>query len=168
MLKKIGLWKCNKFKTFWKDISEKKCCMDKQIKRTLNSENACYCSVQNILSFCYLSKSTSVNIGKYNLDCRVVWLRNLVYHAEDEYELRCWGYLGWEGGSKRCLGENFATCIPRKNINRIIKFRKMKWSGCVSHLRMKRNVYMDLMEKCEGKKLRWKPRHRWEGIIKVR
>jgi len=62
--------------------------MDKKIKRTLNSENACYYSVQNILSFCYLPKSTSLNIDSYNLDSYVVWLRNLVCHVEDEYELR--------------------------------------------------------------------------------
>ena len=150
----------------------KKSCMDKKIKRTLNSENACYYSVQNILSFCYLPKSTSLNIDSYNLDSYVVWLRNLVCHVEDEYELRalqrrCWGYLGWEGESKSCLGENFTTCTPRKNINRVIKPRKIKLSGRVSRLRMKRNVHMDLMEKCEGRKPRWKSRHRWEDIIKM-
>lgn len=51
--------------------------------------------------------------------------------------------------SKRCLGENFTTCTPRKNINRITKSCER-----VSRLRMKRNVYMDLMEKREGKKPR--------------
>jgi hypothetical protein len=116
--------------------------MDKQIKRILNSENACYYSVQNILSFCYLSKSTNVNIDSYNLDCCVVWLRYSLCQVEDEYELRalqrrCWGYLGWEGESKRCLGENFTTCTPRKNVNRIIQSRKVKLSGRVSRLRMR-------------------------------
>jgi hypothetical protein len=51
--------------------------------------------------------------------------------------------------SERCLGEKFTTCTPRKNINRIIKSL-----GRVSRLRMKRNVYMELMEKREGKKAR--------------
>ena len=73
----------------------------------------------------------------------------------------------WEGETRMCVAEKFMTYTSRKYVNHITKSRKFKWSRSVSCLRMKRNLYMNLMEKREGKKQRWRPRHRWDDIIKL-
>jgi hypothetical protein len=39
-------------------------CIQEEIKRRLNSGNACYHSVQNLLSFCLLSKNVKIRIYK--------------------------------------------------------------------------------------------------------
>jgi hypothetical protein len=43
----------------------------------------------------------------------------------------------------------------------------MRWMGCVEHMEDMRNVYKILVGKPEGKRLLRRPRHRWEGNIKI-
>jgi hypothetical protein len=51
--------------------------IQEEIKRRLNSGNAYYHSVQNLLSSCLLSKNVKIRIFKTNFVCGSVWLCNL-------------------------------------------------------------------------------------------
>jgi hypothetical protein len=53
------------------------------------------------------------------------------------------------------------------SIIRIIKSRRMRWAGHVTRMRVKRNVYMLLAGKPEGKRPLGRPRRRWIDNIKV-
>jgi hypothetical protein len=54
-----------------------------EIKSRLNSGNACYHSVQNLLSSCLISKNLKIkNIQNCNFVSCTVWVQNLVSHCE--------------------------------------------------------------------------------------
>jgi hypothetical protein len=53
------------------------------------------------------------------------------------------------------------------NIVQVIKSRRMRWVGHVAHMGERRDVYMVLVGKPEGKRLLGRPRYRWEDNIKV-
>jgi hypothetical protein len=48
--------------------------IQEEIKRRLNLCNACYHSVQNLLSSCLLSKNIQIKIYNYNFACDSIWL----------------------------------------------------------------------------------------------
>jgi hypothetical protein len=57
--------------------------MHDEIKGRLNSGNACYYSVQNLLSSRLISKNLKIKIYKNcNFVTCIVWVRNLVSHFE--------------------------------------------------------------------------------------
>jgi hypothetical protein len=49
----------------------------------------------------------------------------------------------------------------------MIKSRRMSWSGHVARIGEKRNAYMRLLEKPEGKRPLGRPRCRWVDNIKM-
>jgi hypothetical protein len=49
----------------------------------------------------------------------------------------------------------------------MIKSRRRRWAGHVARVGEKRNAYRILVEKLEGKRPLGRPRHRWEGNIKM-
>jgi hypothetical protein len=53
-----------------------------EIKSRLNSGNACYHSVKNLLSFRLISKNLNIKIYKTNSAGCAVWVRNLASHFE--------------------------------------------------------------------------------------
>jgi hypothetical protein len=53
-------------------------CIFYEIKSRLNSWNTCYCAVQNLLSFCLLSKNIKIKISVY----RTVILPVVLYVSE--------------------------------------------------------------------------------------
>ena len=53
------------------------------------------------------------------------------------------------------------------NIVRVIKLRRMRWAGHVTHMGERRGVYRVLVGKPEGKRPLGRPRHRWEDNIKM-
>jgi hypothetical protein len=53
-----------------------------EIKNRLNSGNACYYSVQNLLSSRLISKNLKIKIYNCNFASCTVWVRNLVSHFE--------------------------------------------------------------------------------------
>jgi acyl-coenzyme A thioesterase PaaI-like protein len=53
------------------------------------------------------------------------------------------------------------------NILRVIKSRRMKWTGHVAHMGKRRAVYRVLVGKREGKRPLGRPRRRWENNIKM-
>jgi hypothetical protein len=53
------------------------------------------------------------------------------------------------------------------NVIRMIKSRRMRWSGHVTRMGEKRNACRILVEKPEGKRPLGRPRHRWVDNIKM-
>jgi hypothetical protein len=53
------------------------------------------------------------------------------------------------------------------NIVRVIKSRRMRWAGHVTHMGEGRGVYRVLVGKPEGKRPLGRPRRRWEDNIRM-
>jgi hypothetical protein len=53
------------------------------------------------------------------------------------------------------------------SIIRIIKSRRMRWAGHVARMGEKRNAYILLVGKPEGKRPLGRPRHRWVDNIRM-
>jgi hypothetical protein len=53
------------------------------------------------------------------------------------------------------------------NIVRVIKSKRMRWTGHVARMGERRGIYRVLVGKPERTRPRWRPRHRWEGNIKM-
>ena len=58
---------------------------------------------------------------------------------------------------------NDLYCSP--NIVRVIKLRRMRWTGYVARMGNRRGVYRVLVGKPEGKRPLGRPRRRWENNI---
>jgi hypothetical protein len=57
--------------------------------------------------------------------------------------------------------EEFHNLYSSSNIIRMIKSKRMRWTGHVARMGEKRNAYRILVGKSEGKRPLGKPRHRW-------
>jgi hypothetical protein len=150
-----------------------------EIKRRLNSGNACYHSVQNLLSSCLLSKN--IKIRTY----RTVILPVALYGCEtwslilrEEHKLRVfknrllWRIFGPKrnvvmGGWRKLHYEELHNLHSSQIIIRMIKSRRMRLAGHVARMGQKRNVYRILVGKPEGKRPLVRPRHRWVDNIKM-
>jgi hypothetical protein len=53
------------------------------------------------------------------------------------------------------------------NIIRVIKSRRMRWTGHVARMGERRGVYRVLVGRPEGKRPLGRPSHRWEDNIKI-
>jgi hypothetical protein len=53
------------------------------------------------------------------------------------------------------------------NINKVIKWRRMKWTGHVARIGKMRNAYKTLVGKHEGQRPFGRPRCRWEDNIRT-
>jgi hypothetical protein len=115
--------------------------IQEEIKSRLNSGNACYHSVQNLLSSRLLSKNVNVRIYKtiilpvilHGFETWSVILR-------EEHKLRVFenrvlkGIFGPErdgvtGGWRKLHNEELHNLYSPPNIIRIIKSRRMRWAG---------------------------------------
>jgi hypothetical protein len=67
---------------------------------------------------------------------------------------------------KTTLGELSDVYFP-SNIIRVIKSRRMKWTGHVALMGERKDAYKFLAEKPQGKRPCGRPRHRWENNIKT-
>jgi hypothetical protein len=146
--------------------------IQEEIKRRLNSGNACYHSVQNLLSSRLLSKYVKVRI--YN----TIILHVVLYGCEtwyltvrEEHKLRMFEnrvlrrIFGPEGdgvtvGWRKLHNEELQDLCSSPSIIRIIKSRRMRWAGHVARIGEKRNVYRLLVGKPEGKGPLGRPRCR--------
>ena len=150
-----------------------------EIKSTLQSGNACYHSVQNILSSSLLSKNLKIKIY------RTIILPVVLYGCEtwsltlrEERRLRVFENRVlrriFESRKDEVAGEwrklhneelNDLYCSP--NIVRVIKSRRMRWAERVKHMWERRGVYRVLVVKREGKRLLGRPRRRSGDNIKM-
>ena len=60
---------------------------------------------------------------------------------------------------------NYLYSSPK--IVQVIKSRRMRWAGHVAHMRERSSIYRVLVGKPEGRGPLGRPRHRWEGNIKI-
>jgi hypothetical protein len=70
------------------------------------------------------------------------------------------------GGRRKSL-EELRSLYSSPNIDRMIKPRRMKWSGHLALMGEKRNTCSVLVSKLEGKRRLSKPRHTWEHNVKI-
>jgi hypothetical protein len=153
--------------------------IQEEFKRRLNSGNAGYHSVQNLLSFRLLSENVTIKIHKTIILPVVLFgceTWSLTLRKEPSLRLfenkvlrRIFGPKRDEviGGWRKLHDEELHNLYCLLSIIRIIKSRRMRWAGRVARIREKRNVYRILVGKPEGKRPLGRPRCRWEDNIKI-
>ncbi|KAJ4426740.1 hypothetical protein ANN_26539 [Periplaneta americana] len=150
-----------------------------EIKRRINMGNACYYSVDKLLSSSLLSENLKVGIYK------TVILPVVLYGCETwtltlrgEKSLRVFenNVLRKIFGAKRdeVTGEwrklhntELHALYPSPDIIRNIKSRLLRWAGHVAHMGESRNAYRMLVGRPEGKRPLGSPRRRWGDNIKM-
>jgi hypothetical protein len=71
------------------------------------------------------------------------------------------------GGWGKLHNEELHNLYCPPSIVRIIKSRRMRWTGLVARMGERTNAYRNLMGKQEGKRPLERPRHMWEDNIKM-
>ncbi|KAJ4428734.1 hypothetical protein ANN_25727 [Periplaneta americana] len=150
-----------------------------EIKRRINMGNACYYSVEKLLSYSLLSKNLKVRIYK------AVILPVVLYGSEtwtltlrEEQRLRVFEnkILRKIFGAKKdeVTGEwrklhnaELHALYSSPDIIRNIKSRRLRWAGHVARMGESRNAYRVLVGRPEGKRPLGRPRRRWEDNIKM-
>jgi hypothetical protein len=153
--------------------------MQEEIKSRLNSGNACYHSVQSILSSRLFSKNVKVKIYKTTI-LPVIWYGCETWSLtlREEHRLtvfensvlrRIFGPKRNEiaGEWRKLHNEELHILYSSQNIIRQIKSRRMRWARHVARMGEERNVYRVLMEKPEGKRPLGSTRRRWEDGIRM-
>jgi hypothetical protein len=145
-----------------------------QIKRSLNSANACYHSVQNLSSSRLLSKNINVRIYKIIILLVVLYgCKTLSLPLREEHKLRVlrriFGPKREEetGGWKKLHNEELHNLYSSPYIIRMIGSSRMRWAGHVGRIGDKRNAYRILVGKSEGKRQIERPRRKWVDNIKM-
>jgi hypothetical protein len=150
-----------------------------EIKRRVNSSNACYHSAQSLVSdsSCLLSKNAKIKIRKaiifpvvmYGCETWSLTLRE--EHRRSVFENRVLrGIIGqnrdevtgeWRKLHNEKLRDLYSspTIINPVIKNRMIMFKRMRWAGHVARME-KRNAYKLLVGKPEGKRPLRRPRRR--------
>ncbi|KAJ4443767.1 hypothetical protein ANN_05545 [Periplaneta americana] len=150
-----------------------------EIKRRINMGNACYYSVEKLISSSLLSKNLKVRIYK------TVILPVVLYGCEtwtltlrEEHRLRVFENKVFRKifGAKRdeVTGEwrklhntELHALYSSPDIIRNIKSRRLRWAGHVARMGESRNAYRVLVGRPEGKRPLGRPRRRWEDNIKM-
>ena len=65
------------------------------------------------------------------------------------------------------INEELNNLYSSPNIVRVIKSRRMRWTGHVVHIGERRGVYRVLVGKPEGRRPLGRPRRRWEDNIRM-
>jgi hypothetical protein len=147
--------------------------MHEEIKSRINSGNACYRSVQSLLSSRLLSRNLQVKIYK------TIILPVVLYGCEtwsltlrEQHRLRVFEnrVLRRIFGAKRDEVTREWRKLPNGELHilysspdiiRQIKSRRMRWAGHVACMGEGRNVYRVLVGKPEGKRPLVRSRRRW-------
>jgi hypothetical protein len=166
-----------KFKYFGATLTDQNC-IHEEIRSRLNSENACYHAVQNLLSSRMLSRNVKIKMYK------TIILRVVFYGCEtwslmlrEEHRLRVFENRELRrifgpkkdevtGGWRKLQNEELHGLYSSPSIVRVIKARRMRWAGRMVHLGEVRGAYNILVGKPEGRRPLGRPRRRWEDNIK--
>ncbi|KAJ4446495.1 hypothetical protein ANN_13191 [Periplaneta americana] len=150
-----------------------------EIKRRINMGNACYYSVEKLLSSSLLSKNLKVIIYK------TVILPVVLYGCEtwtltlrEEHRLRVFEnkVLRKIFGAKRdevtrewrkLHNAELHALYSSPDIIRNIKSRRLRWAGHVARMGESRNAHRVLVGRPEGKRPLGRWRRRWEDNIKM-
>jgi hypothetical protein len=150
-----------------------------EIKRRLNSGNACYHSVQNLLSSLLLSKNVKVKIYKTIIlpvvlyECEICSLTVREEHKVSVFENRVLRRIFGPkrdrvtGRWRKLHNEVLHNLYSSPSIIRITKSRRMRWAGHVARMGEKRYVYRLLVGKPEGKRPLGRPRRSWIDNVKM-
>jgi hypothetical protein len=150
-----------------------------EIKSRLRSGNACYHSVQNLLSSRLLSKNLKIKIYRtiilpivlYGCETWSLALREerRLRVFENKVLRRIFGPRKDEvtGEWRRLHNEEINDLYSTPNIVRVIKWRRMRWAGHVARMGEERGVYTVLVWKPERKRPLGRPRRRWVDNIKI-
>jgi hypothetical protein len=153
--------------------------IQEEIKRRLNSGNACYHSVQALPSSRLLSKNLKIRIYKtiilpvvlYGCETWSLTLReeHRLSVFENRVLRRIFGQKRDEvtGEWRKLHNEELRNLYSLPSIIRIIKSKRIRWVGHVARMEAKRNAYRLLVEKPEGKRPLGRPRRRWVDNIRM-
>jgi len=150
-----------------------------EIKSRLKLGNACYYSVQNLLSPRLLSKNLKIKIYR-TIFLPVVlcgcetWSLTLREERrlrvfENRVLRRIFGPKRNEvtGEWRKLHNEELRDLYSLPNIVRVVKSRRMRWAGHVVRMGAGRGVHRVLVGKPEGKRPLGRPRRRWKDNIKM-
>jgi hypothetical protein len=145
--------------------------IQEEIKGRLYSGNACYHSVQNILSSRLLPKNIKIRIYKTIILPVVLYgcgTWSLTLREEDRLRVlrRIFGQKRDEGWRK-LHNEELHNLYSSPSIIRMNKSRRMRWAVHVTLMGEKRNAYRILVGKPEGKRPLGRPRRGWVDNIKI-
>jgi hypothetical protein len=70
-------------------------------------------------------------------------------------------------GCRKLYNEELHNLLSSPSIIRMIKSRRMRWTGHITRMCEKRNIYRILVRKPEGKRPLGRPRRRWVDNIKM-
>jgi hypothetical protein len=153
--------------------------MHEEIMNRLNLGNACYHSVQSLLSSRLLSRNLKVKIYKtiilpvvlYGCETWSLTLReeHRLRVFENRVLRRMFGPNRDEvtGEWRKLHNGEFHNLYSSPDIIRQIKSRTMEWAGHVARMGERRNVCRVLVGKPEGKRPLERTRRRWEDGVKM-
>ena len=152
--------------------------IEKEIKSRLKSGNACYHSVQNLLSSSLLSKNLKIKIYITIIVPVVLYgyeTWSLTLNEERRLRvfvnrvMRIFGTKRDEvtGEWRKLRNEELNNLYSSPNIVRVIKSRRMIWAEHVARMWESRVVYRVLVGKHERRKPLGRPRRRWEDNIRM-
>ncbi|KAJ4437952.1 hypothetical protein ANN_13891 [Periplaneta americana] len=150
-----------------------------EIKNRINMGNACYYSVEKLLSSSVLSKNLKVRIYKtvilpvllYGYETWTLTLREerRLRLFENKVLRKIFGAKRDEvtGKWRKLHNTELHALYSSPDIIRNIKSRRLRWAGHVAHMSESRNAYRVLVGRLEGKRPLGRPRRRWEDNIKM-
>ncbi|KAJ4444084.1 hypothetical protein ANN_05873 [Periplaneta americana] len=152
-----------------------------KIKHRINMGNACYYSVEKLLSSSLLSKNLKVTIYKtvrpilpvvlYGCETWTLTLREeqRLRVFENKVLRKIFGAKRDEvtGEWRKLHNAELHALYTSPDIIRNIKSRRLRWAGHVAHMGDSINAYRVLVGGPEGKRPLGKPRRRWEDNIKM-
>jgi hypothetical protein len=147
-----------------------------EIKSRLDLGNACYYSVQNLLSSHLISKYLKIKIYKtvilpvvlYGCETWSLTLReeHRLRVSENRVLRKIRGPKREEDGSWRKLhNDELHDLYSSPNTVRVIKSRMIRWMEHVAHMGEGRGVYRVLVGRPKGKRPLGRPRHRWQDRV---
>jgi hypothetical protein len=148
-----------------------------EIKGRLNSGNACYYSVQNLLSSHLISRNLKIKIYKTVILPVVLHGRNTwSLTLREEYSLRASENTvlrrifrpkrEGDGSWRKLHSDELHSLYSLLNIVRVNKSRRMRWAGHVACTE-ERGVYRVLVGRPKGKRPLGRTRCRWEDNNKL-
>ncbi|PNF43171.1 hypothetical protein B7P43_G15655 [Cryptotermes secundus] len=151
--------------------------IQEEIKRRLNSGNACYHSVQNLLSSRLLSKSIKNRIYKtiilhvvpYGFETWSLTLReeHRLRVFENRLLRRIFGSKRDEvtGGWRKLQNEELLVLVLFSNWVVTIKLKRLQWAGHVQRMDKERIPKKILYSTIGGRRRAGKPRTRWIDAV---
>ncbi|KAJ4432833.1 hypothetical protein ANN_21472 [Periplaneta americana] len=150
-----------------------------EIKRRINMGNACYDSLEKLLSFSLLSKNLKVRIYKtVILPVALYGCETWTLTLREEQRLRVFEnkvlrkILGAKrdevtGEWRKLHNTELHTLYSSPDIIRNIKSRRLRWAGHVARVGKYRNAYSVLVGRPEGNRPLGRLKRRWEDHIKM-